>query len=103
METEGKQHFETPGALSHDAKILMANARELLEVTKDVADEKIVAARKRLNAALESGKHTYADLREKVADGAKAADKTVRDHPYESIAIAFGIGAILGYVLSRRK
>jgi len=33
---------------------------------------------------------------------AKAADRIVRDHPYQTIGLAFGLGLLIG-VLARRK
>ena len=33
---------------------------------------------------------------------AKAADRVIRDHPYQTIGIAFGVGLLIG-VLARRK
>lgn len=39
---------------------------------------------------------------EKAREGAKAADKVVRDHPYQAVGIAFGLGLLIG-VLARRK
>ncbi len=98
-----KPHFETPTALSHDASTLVEDARGLLEATAEIADEKVAAARKRLGEALESGMETYEVLQERVVKGAKMADKTVRDHPYQSMAIAFGVGAVIGYLISRRN
>ncbi len=39
---------------------------------------------------------------EKAVERAKAADRLVRDHPYQTIGIAFGLGLLIG-VLARRK
>jgi ElaB/YqjD/DUF883 family membrane-anchored ribosome-binding protein len=39
---------------------------------------------------------------EKAKESAKAADRVVRDHPYQSVGIAFGLGLLIG-VLARRK
>ncbi len=39
---------------------------------------------------------------EKAVERAKAADRLVRDHPYQTIALAFGLGLLIG-VLARRK
>ncbi len=39
---------------------------------------------------------------EKVLDRAKAADRVVREHPYPTMGLAFGVGLLLGF-LSRRK
>jgi len=39
---------------------------------------------------------------EKAVERAKAADKVIRDHPYQTIGLAFGLGLLIG-VLARRK
>jgi len=39
---------------------------------------------------------------EKAVERAKAADRVIRDHPYQTIGLAFGLGVLLG-VLIRRK
>jgi ElaB/YqjD/DUF883 family membrane-anchored ribosome-binding protein len=39
---------------------------------------------------------------EKAVERAKAADKVIREHPYQTIGIAFGLGLLIG-VLVRRK
>ena len=39
---------------------------------------------------------------EKAVERAKAADRLVRDHPYQTIGLAFGLGLLIG-VLARRK
>jgi ElaB/YqjD/DUF883 family membrane-anchored ribosome-binding protein len=70
--------------------------------TADVAGEKVGEARKRLAAALESGKEIYGRVREKAVEGVKAADEAVREHPYQAIGIAVGVGALIGYLISRR-
>ena len=83
------------GQLAEDARALMA-------ATADVAGEKVGEARKRLAAALERGREIAGDVRDKAVEGAKAADEAVREHPYQAIAIAAGIGALVGYLLGRR-
>ncbi len=40
------------------------------------------------------------DTQQRVNDSARAADKAVRDHPYETIGIALGLGVLIG-VLAR--
>ena len=83
------------GTLAEDARALMA-------ATADVAGEKVSEARKRLAAALESGKKILGQVKDKAVEGAKATDEAVREHPYQALAIAFGVGAIAGYLISRR-
>lgn len=95
MNKQTKEESPDMGTLAEDARALMA-------ATADVAGEKVSEARKRLAAALESGKELYGRVRDKTVEGAKVADKAVHEHPYEAIGIAFGIGALVGYLLARR-
>ncbi len=89
-------------AISNDVGTLAEDARALMSATADVAGEKVAEARKRLGAALESGKELYGRARDKAVEGAKAADEAVHEHPYQAIGIALGLGAVLGYLLARR-
>ena len=89
-------------AISNDVGTLAEDARALMAATADVAGEKVAEARKRLGAALESGKELYGRARDKALEGAKAADEAVHEHPYQAIGIALGLGALLGYLLARR-
>ncbi len=83
------------GTLAEDARALMA-------ATADVAGEKVSEARKRLAAALESGKQIFGRVKDKAVEGAKATDEAVHEHPYQAIGIAFGVGALIGYFAARR-
>jgi ElaB/YqjD/DUF883 family membrane-anchored ribosome-binding protein len=83
------------GTLAEDARALMA-------ATADVTGEKADEARKRLAAALDSAKEMYGRVRDKTLEGAKAADRAVRENPYQAIAIALGAGAIIGFLVARR-
>lgn len=89
-------------AISNDMGQLAEEARALIAATADVAGDKVVEARKRLAAALESGREMYGRVRDKAVEGAKVADQTVRENPYQSIAIGVGVGALVGYLLARR-
>ena len=91
-----------PNATSNDMGTLAEDARALMDATADVAGEKVSDARKRLAAALERGKEIYGRVREKAVEGVKVADQAVHEHPYEAIAIAFGVGALIGYLAARR-
>ena len=81
---------------------LAEDARALMAATADVTGEKVSEARKRLAAALDSAKEIAGRVRDKAVEGAKAADEAVREHPYQAIGVAFGIGALLGYLAMRR-
>ena len=92
---------QTP-ATSNDMGKLAEGARALMAATADVAGEKASEARKRLAATLESGKEIYGRVRDKAVEGAKVADEAVHEHPYQAIGIALGVGALIGYLVSRR-
>src|SRR3954464_3247028 len=89
-------------AIENDLGTLAEDARALMAATADVAGDKVGEARKRLAAALESGKQMYGRVREKAVEGAKAADQTVRENPYQAMAIALGAGAVIGFLVARR-
>ena len=82
---------------------LADDARALMSATADVAGEKVADARKRLAAALDSAKDMAGRVRDKAVEGAKKADQTVRENPYQAVAIALGVGAIIGCLLARRS
>jgi ElaB/YqjD/DUF883 family membrane-anchored ribosome-binding protein len=89
-------------AISNDMGQLAEDAQALMAATADVAGEKVAEARKRLAAALDRGKEICGRAREKVVEGAKAADEAVHEHPYQAIAIGVGVGVLIGYLLARR-
>jgi ElaB/YqjD/DUF883 family membrane-anchored ribosome-binding protein len=94
--------YETPDAVRHDAQKLAEEARALLEATAAITDQTVSAARERLSEALADGQQKFNSLREKASQGVHAADQTIRNNPYQSIAVAFGAGALLAYLITRR-
>ena len=90
-------------AVSDAMGTLAEDARNLMTATADVAGEKVGEARKRLAAALENGQEIYGRVRDKAIEGARAADEAVRENPYQAIGIAFGVGALIGYLVARRS
>ena len=60
-----------------------------------------------LRERFERAQHRLGDLtdeaRKRVVAGAKATDETIREHPYQSIAVALGAGLIVGVLLGRRS
>jgi len=85
-----------------DLKAVARDAEELVRATAGEVSEKARDARARLSAAVEKAKLNCQQWEEKALQGAKATDKVIREHPYESIGVAFGVGVLLGVVLSRR-
>lgn len=79
------------------------DTRALLEATANVTESTVVEARNRLKHLLDSAGETYAEAKARALDGAKTADRKIRENPYQAIGIAFGVGALLGFLVSRRS
>jgi ElaB/YqjD/DUF883 family membrane-anchored ribosome-binding protein len=92
--SEGTDHDEVD--------TLAEDARALLTATAEVAGEKVAEARQRLSAVLDRAKATCDRVRDKAVEGAQAADERVREHPYQAIGIALGVGALIGFLAARR-
>jgi len=77
--------------------------RALLDATANATENTVVEARNRLKSALDATGETYARIKARAVEGAKATDKAIRENPYQALGIAFGVGALLGFLLSRRN
>lgn len=88
--------------LIKDFKTLARDAEELLKATADDVGDQAKEARERLAGALETARDSIEQMEEKVIAGAKIADKTIREHPYESMGIAFGVGLLIGVLVTRK-
>ena len=59
--------------------------------------------RAKLDAAVEKAKVVCERLQEQTVAAAKASDKAVREHPYQAVGIAFGVGLLIGVLVSRSR
>lgn len=89
-----------------DLKLLVRDSEDLLKATASDVSEKAKEARSRITAALERAKESCENMQEQTAATARAvarkADTVVRAHPYESIGVAFGIGLLIGVLVTRK-
>ncbi len=85
-----------------DFKVVLRDAEALIKATAGELGEKSKEARARLMDALEVAKVTCHKLEEKAVAGAKATDKIIREHPYQSIGLAFGLGLLIGVLVNRK-
>jgi ElaB/YqjD/DUF883 family membrane-anchored ribosome-binding protein len=94
----------TPQEFLDNLHTLVAEAEALVSdsVTGRSADV-IGALRARFDAAQERLAEAYAGARKTVAAGAKYTDDTIRANPYQSLAIALGVGVVLGVFVARRS
>lgn len=103
MKSHREQHFETPDALRHDAHTLVEDAETLLEATKEIVEENVKVAREQLYEAIGRSREAYGGLQKKVLQGARMANHTIHERPYQTACIALGVGAMLGILFSRRR
>jgi ElaB/YqjD/DUF883 family membrane-anchored ribosome-binding protein len=85
-----------------DLKTLAHDAEDLLKASAGEVTDKAREARARLGSALERAREACERLEEKAVAGAKATDKVIREHPYQSLGIAFGIGVLIGVLVTRK-
>jgi len=65
--------------------------------------EKLAELRARLDSAIESAKVAAQRLQEKTVAAAKATDQCIRDHRYQTLGVAFGLGLLIGVLVGRRR
>lgn len=97
-----KTHAQTPKDLLNDLHALVADAEKLMgdSISEHTADA-VSALRTRYDDASERMGELYDDARKRVVAGAKCTDEAIRENPYQSIAIAGGVGLLLGVLLGR--
>ena len=98
----GNEAEDSTEQLLQDLKEVVEDGEELLRAGADELNEQGKAARARLSAALEAAKDTGRKLQERTIAGAKATDRVIREHPYQSIGIAFGVGLLIGVLVNRK-
>ena len=69
--------YEQIQAIGNDMGTLAEDARALMAATADVAGDQVVEARRRLAAALDSGKRFAGRVKDKAVEGAQATDKVM--------------------------
>lgn len=104
MKNDSTHTAETPEQMVAHISRLMAEAEALLVgPVSDHASEKYSQLRERFEHLQARASDVYGDAREKVVAGAKKTDETIRSHPYESLAIALGVGVLIGALLRRSR
>ena len=81
---------------------MVRDGEELLRAGAHELGERGMAARERLAAALEAAKETRRRLEQRARESLKTTDRVVREHPYQSIGIAFGVGLLIGVLINRK-
>jgi ElaB/YqjD/DUF883 family membrane-anchored ribosome-binding protein len=93
--------------LLKDFNQVVSDTEELLRSLASVGGEKAAAARESVEENLATAKKRLRELQgsavERATDAARATDDYVHENPWQVIAIAAGVGVLVGLVLSSRR
>ena len=96
----------TAAQLMDDLRAVVENAEALLKATSGQAGDRIDEARLRAEGAIKDARARLDDLGDDVTararHAARQADRYVHDNPWPSIAVAAGVGFVLGLLATRR-
>jgi len=92
--------------LVSDIKVVLSDAEDLLKqaasATGERATELRATALSRLKQAKEKAADMQASVIEKSKQVARVTDDYVHEHPWTSIGVALGVGALIGLLVNRR-
>ncbi len=100
MKTDSDEPTQTPEEIIAQIARLMAEAEALVDGPEaERTGERFLTLRERLDDLQERVADAYSHARRHVITTARAAEEAIRTHPYKSVAIALGIGVLLGAAL----
>jgi ElaB/YqjD/DUF883 family membrane-anchored ribosome-binding protein len=100
---------ETPEQLIEHISRLMSEAEAMLagpvaeQSSSKLSDlkDRLQDAKSRLGDVYDRIGDVYQSARKNVVAGAKYTDQTIREYPYYSLAVALGVGVLLGVLIKR--
>ena len=102
METISAGTQRSADKISKDLKNAAHQGEELLQSTAADLEDIAKEGHAQLSAAVDAVKAAYATLQDKIVESAKTTDRVVREHPYPSLGVVFGIGLLIGFLCHRR-
>jgi ElaB/YqjD/DUF883 family membrane-anchored ribosome-binding protein len=98
-----KESATTPKELLSELQALVSEAETMMaDSLTEHSSEALGNLRARFGAAQERMGELYDGAKKKVVAGAKYTDTQIRENPYQSIAIALGVGVLVGVLVGRR-
>ena len=95
---------QTPKELLTELQTLVSEAEKMMGASiSEHTEDAMSALRSRFDAAQERMGDLYEGARKRVVAGAKCTDEAIRANPYQSLAIAAGVGLLVGVLLGRRS
>jgi ElaB/YqjD/DUF883 family membrane-anchored ribosome-binding protein len=98
-----KEAVHTPKELLTELQSLVSEAETMMsDSLTEHSSEALSNLRARFGAAQERMGELYDTAKKKVVAGAKCTDTAIRENPYQSLAIALGVGVLVGVLVGRR-
>ncbi len=91
---------DSPDTFLTDLRTLVTEAEKLLAQGEDTGIGSNLRAR--FEAAQERFSDMYTGAKKRIVAGGKYTDQAIRENPYQSIAIAAGVGILVGVLIGRR-
>ncbi|HUW51320.1 MAG TPA: DUF883 family protein [Sulfuricella sp.] len=89
-----------------DFRVVVADAEALLRATASDAGEKVVAAREKIQASLDTAKLKLslaeAAIIDKTKQAARVTDEFVHENPWRAVGISACLGLVVGVLIARR-
>jgi ElaB/YqjD/DUF883 family membrane-anchored ribosome-binding protein len=85
--------------LQTDVKVVVRDIEELVKAAAGQLNEKTSG---QLHAVLQRAKGLAQRCEQKASAGLAHADRAIRQHPYQSLGVAFAAGALIGVLVNRR-
>lgn len=103
MKNNKQSTAQSPQDMLNELRGLVADAEKMVgDSASEYSEDAVSALRERYEAAQERLAEAYEGAKRKVTEGAKYTDEVIRENPYQSIAIAVGVGVLAGVLLGRR-
>ena len=85
--------------LAEDVSLLLDDAEALVQAT---GANLSAASKAELESALERVKTRGERIKQQALAGVRATDRIIRQYPYQSLGIVFGLGVLVGLLLKRK-
>ncbi len=103
MKNNNQDSAQTPKELLGQLQALVIEAESLMSSSlSEHSEETLTNLRDRFAAARDGVAQMYEGAKNKIVAGAKRTDVIVRENPYQSIAVALGLGLLAGVLIGRR-
>jgi len=103
----GEPMPDTSTVLAEELRQIVSQAEALLAAIGDEGDEALAGLRARVNDSIDAARSRLADIEQQASlasqRAASAAESWVRENPWAAVAVAAGIGLVIGTILARRS